>query len=413
MRFSNEGLGCWALAAIVAVACSGKLQNVGDINDAAGKGANVQAGAGANAMLLPNRDGAGGDATVLAGNGGQPDSPLITDVACEGCELVAEGSTIRDVATDADNVYWVEYGTFDELGNYQDNGRVMSMPLAGGQPVVVADGLGGPTGVEVSSSHIYFAIERQPAPAIGGQLLRAPRGGGAADVLGELPTQDFGAIFVFDWFERSFWVHEGVAYWLYNSVYRLPEIEEGPAPQFVVSGTTQFFGLFGDASNLYLSTLPGISKMPYAGGQLEDVITTPIVNLAPTYASFSSDGEYIYALDSEGADEASPAPSYVVRAPISGGEWKRLAKYPGRTTHLVLDGADYFVNPAMFAGNERVGCSIVQGKLGDSAAKTTLVTLPTSILETPAGNCMVPWAASTTSLYVANAGSLYRVPRAE
>jgi hypothetical protein len=324
--------------------------------------------------------------------------------------LIAEGTPIRDVATDAERVYWVEYGTFDDLGNYEENGRLMAAPLAGGQPAVLADGLLGPTGVEVSSSYIYVAVRRPPGQ-LGGLLLRIPIGGGTPDAIGEWPTEDFGSTFVFDWMERSFVVHEGTAYWLSGYlIYKLPESDAGPGPQLDLKlGTREPKAIFGDASNLYVSMV-GIWKLPYAGP--EALVETPVKGQTSLYSSFSTDGEHVYALDSTQASTDSLAPSYLIRSPLDAVEWKRLAQYPGKTTHLVLDGSDYFVDPGVFVGDQRVGCSIVQGKLGDAEAKTTLVSLPSSYLETSQGNCMVPWAASAESVYVANSGSLYRVARA-
>lgn len=402
MRFSNRQFGSWLLGALVITACSGKLQNVGDIDSGAGG----QAGTSGSHSV----GGGAGEAPEPTGNGGSPEAPSIDSVECQGCELIAEGTTIRDVATDAERVYWVEYGTFDDLGNYEENGRLMAAPLAGGQPVVLADGLGGPTGVETSSSYIYVAVERPPGK-LGGSLLRIPIGGGTADEIGDLPTEDFGSVFVFDWMERSFVVHEGTAYWLSGYfIYKLPESEAGPGPQVdLMLGPREPEAIFGDASNLYVSMI-GIWKLPYAGP--DALVETPVRDQTSLYSSFSTDGEYVYALDSSKASTASLTPSYLIRTPLDAAAWKRVAQYPGKTTHLVLDGSDYFVDPGVFVGDERVGCSIVQGKLGDAKAKTTLVSLPSSYLETSEGNCMVPWATSANSVYVANAGSLYRVARA-
>ncbi len=402
MRFSNKQLVCWALGSLVITACSGKLQDVGDI----------VAGAGGEAGTSGSHSvgGGAGQAPEPTGNGGTPDAPLIDAVECQGCELIAEGTTIRDVATDAERVYWVEYGTFDDLGNYEDNGRLMAAPLAGGHPVVLADALLRPTGVEVSSSYIYVAVRRPPGQ-LGGHLLRIPIGGGTADAIGEWPTEDFGSTFVFDWLERSFVVHEGTAYWLSGYfIYKLPESDAGPGPQLDLAlGTREPKAIFGDASNLYVSMV-GIWKLPYAGP--EELVETPVRGQTSFYSSFSTDGEYVYALDSSKASTDSLAPSYLIRTPLDAVAWKRFAQYSGETTHLVVDGSDYFVDPGVFVGDQRVGCSIVQGRLGDAEAKTTLVNLPSSYLETSEGNCMVPWATSAMSVYVANAGSLYRVARA-
>src|SRR5688572_1213601 len=65
------------------------------------------------------------------------------------------GSDIRDITSDDENLYWVEFGSYDELGNYLDDGALRSKPLDGGDVRTLAGGLSGPVNVDVTDAHAY------------------------------------------------------------------------------------------------------------------------------------------------------------------------------------------------------------------------------------------------------------------
>ena len=129
---------------LVAVACAGRsLQDVGDIQGEGG-----EANAGGNAA---EPDGSGGEDVGVSGSttthggagGTRPDGdpdPIggfgggsgSEGFVCEACDLVAETPDIRDLWVQGEQLYWIEYGGFDELENYLENGRLMTMPVAGG-----------------------------------------------------------------------------------------------------------------------------------------------------------------------------------------------------------------------------------------------------------------------------------------
>jgi hypothetical protein len=77
------------------------------------------------------------------------------------------------VAVDAASVYWVE----EAFGLGQ--GSLVRVPLAGGEPVLLAGGLSGPHRVELSATHAW--VTEQWA----GRLIRVPLAGGPLEVVAE------------------------------------------------------------------------------------------------------------------------------------------------------------------------------------------------------------------------------------
>jgi hypothetical protein len=70
------------------------------------------------------------------------------------------GTDISDFAIDAKNLYWVEYGGFDELDNYATPGVLKSAPLRGGPVKVVAKNLPGPIQVVVTEKGAFFRLDQ-------------------------------------------------------------------------------------------------------------------------------------------------------------------------------------------------------------------------------------------------------------
>ncbi|HEY4013927.1 MAG TPA: hypothetical protein VGM06_11360 [Polyangiaceae bacterium] len=78
------------------------------------------------------------------------------------------------MTSDANNVYWTEYGDTDGAGN----GSVKSCPVAGcgpGGPVVLAIGLTNPRGIAVDAQNVYFATATYSA--LSGAIWKCAVGG--------------------------------------------------------------------------------------------------------------------------------------------------------------------------------------------------------------------------------------------
>src|SRR5262245_56013057 len=169
--------GAFGLAA--ALGCAGEsLNDVGDLNTGgAGEGGEDSGGTGASAATggssgsgMGNGGGGGGGAGGTggatggsAGGGGAAGTNTVApDIGpCnegDGC-VFEEGTGIRALAADASHLYWVEYGTSDELGNYANNGRLLSRAFDSQEVTTLATDLAGSLGVAVTSTHVYAYLD--------------------------------------------------------------------------------------------------------------------------------------------------------------------------------------------------------------------------------------------------------------
>ncbi|HET7539497.1 MAG TPA: hypothetical protein VFK05_06485 [Polyangiaceae bacterium] len=89
------------------------------------------------------------------------------------------------LAANDSHLYWLEYGTRDALGNYEDDGALMSYAIAEGTTTVIASQLAGPMGLGLTPTHIYVYVDG--GPLVGApthpQLLRLPLGGGSPELV--------------------------------------------------------------------------------------------------------------------------------------------------------------------------------------------------------------------------------------
>jgi hypothetical protein len=416
MRLSKNGLDWGSVVVLALAACSGKYNDIGDLPDEPGGQGNVageglagesevdpdppHAGTSGTGGTSPGPIGQGGDDTHFAGG------PPIEELECETCELVAEGTDVREIRATESSVYWVEYGTFDDLGNYEGNGRLVAAPQAGGEPTAIATDLQAPIGLKVGEDYAYVLVEHSSAPKGETQLMRVPLAGGGAEIV-EVVDQDLGALSnrdrVFDWFDRYFVSADAVAYWVeFASILRQTEASEGPFDVlYRFDGPNgAIHAMAGDESLLYFIDADGLKTLPYSGGTPTLLRAFESLQLSPTYYQLSVSGDYIYAHDG----------SYVVRMPKTGGVWKRLAElWPA---HLRVDGASFFTDPAALAKGHTVGCSLVQTSLDDPSIMTTLARSPMWYAEGEAWSYWRAWDVGQTSVYFAWENQLYRVPRA-
>jgi len=418
MTFGKHRLGSLALgAAFLAAACAGsKLHDVGDIDGgstAAGGDVGddpVLSSAGKKAVVANPTAGAGGSGFVPLGDGGvPPDFPVggaapvfVEGLECEDCQLVAEGTDIRDVATTKDRVYWVEYDTQDNLGNYEDNGRLLSILQDGGEPSVIASDLQGPIGLGIGDDYAYVVVDHSSEPNGETELLRVPLDGGEAEVIGALDS-DLGSLtngdFVYDWFQRNFVMNAGTAYWVtFNTIMRLPEDGSGPL-EMLFNQRAGIHTITGDESSLYFIDDEGLKAFPYAGGDPTLLRPFSSPTFAPAYSQLTISGDYFYALDN--------VEPYLVRMPKTGGAWKRVAK--SAATHLRFDGSNYFTDPPAVSHGQLVGASLLQSNLTDPSLATILAKSPPWDGRHDFG----AWDVASAWVYFGWESRLYRAPRVD
>jgi hypothetical protein len=104
-------------------------------------------------------------------------------VADGGTPLYTQQAFPEAIATDGNNVYWTDWGTFDAQGNSNNDGAVWQGPVDGGTPVLLASNQLAPVSIAVDSSNVYWTNIGElgagdlPAPNTG-SVMQTPIGGG-------------------------------------------------------------------------------------------------------------------------------------------------------------------------------------------------------------------------------------------
>ncbi|HEY6463795.1 MAG TPA: hypothetical protein VIY73_26680, partial [Polyangiaceae bacterium] len=83
------------------------------------------------------------------------------------------------IAVDDNNVYWTNYdnASAPENGGATSSGAVMKVPLTGGTPVTLDQGLAGPWGIAIDATNVYYTN------AGGGHVKSVPIAGGTVTTL--------------------------------------------------------------------------------------------------------------------------------------------------------------------------------------------------------------------------------------
>ena len=82
---------------------------------------------------------------------------------------------------DSERLYWVNYGSFDRLDNYQHDGSVVAMPIGGGEIVTLAEGRERPMGLAVDDAYAYWVDNTQPQEGELSTIMRVSLTGGAPE----------------------------------------------------------------------------------------------------------------------------------------------------------------------------------------------------------------------------------------
>jgi hypothetical protein len=414
------------LLVVVAACGATRFNEVGNVGGHGGDGDSGSGGntnGGKNGLITAGTAGRGhgGSAGNVAGTSGDlPPGDGISGAAgergaaeglqCATCEVVSAAPDIRGVATGRERVFWIEYGSYDGLGNYQDDGRLMSQAFASGPPTVVAEGLQGPIEFEVSDDFAYVVVDHSSVAAGPIELARIPLDTGIVEVLQALQpnaTEER----VVNWIDDFFVAKGGLAFWAeHDVIYRLAEDETGPPTKFL--DTAKLFNLAGDDSQLFLHDVEGFKSVPYAGGTptvLREEYLEPGI---PRYYGLSVVGDYMYGVESQDFET-----SYLSRMAKAGGTWKRLTEMqlkPGwvMPTQLVIEGGEYFDVRAREAQGGW-DCSLREGSLSsDAPAKILAASSP--CWEQNDEDRNYPWRAwdvAPTAVYLGWQDTLYRVPR--
>ncbi|HEU5073213.1 MAG TPA: hypothetical protein VFU02_03555 [Polyangiaceae bacterium] len=360
-----ELLGTIGAGALV-MGCGGStdVHSLGNLPDAGGAtstGSNTTASSGgAGGGSGPNTSGGTGGSGENTGIAGLPDCATLPD---QPCRLV-EGHDIRALATDGTRLYWIEYGTEDDLGNSRYDGRIMAQDLVGGATEPVVEDLGDPVGLALSESYFYVHAERWLHES-GGEttaLVRLPRAGGAAELIqddlssrgpegnGNCPYPCFAATRDF-----SYFYHLG-------SIHRVSE-EPGATSSVLWAGADPPF-VCDPENTVYANTQAhGLEQLPFEAEEAEP--------LREYVQSFQWDAGALYWV------EVPNDSAYLVRWQRGEGPSERVAELtrrgPNRTSLKVAQG-HYFVFLENWSEGEEVSM-IVSGSLAEPERVTKRVEL--------------------------------------
>jgi hypothetical protein len=224
------------------------------------------------------------------------------------------------MAGDDTHLYWVEYGTRDSLGNYQNDGALMSWAFESAVTTTLASRLPGPLDLAITESHAIVYTDGAPlvGRTIHPQVLRISLSGGNPEVVqeGEVPTS-FAAVGGEAFWSTTAWTQGSGGAGGSSGTTAIYSISgaAGDTARVVVapSASYGYYGLTADATHLYYGTYDSssaISRVRHDGSAPEQV-------LSPFYP-FGVRGAVI-----DGIESVNHPGIVLDEGPTSGGTWQR------------------------------------------------------------------------------------------
>jgi len=293
-----------------------------------------------------NGQNCGGAAGIGAGGDNSVEYPCDGGLGC----TIEEGDAIGAVSADPSNLYWVDFGKYDTLGNYNGDGRLKKRAFSADTATQLAGNLAGPRGLKLTSSHAFVYLEQYWDTKTRPALVRVPLTGGAAQlVMLDVEYRDC---------PRCFASSGTTGYFVApNAIYQI-------APQDTKPAVFASFGAIELTCNgNYLYALGNqypqeVRRFPLAGGAGE-LLTSDL------RSSLQASGSYVYGLENPGGK------GYLTRMLNSGGPWLRVQKaWPGQVLELQISGASFF-HGNLGAG----GYQFVQGALADNGSAVATFTV--------------------------------------
>jgi hypothetical protein len=412
---TNIGWGYgWVASLLGAIACSStNLNDVGDLNSGLG-GSAESSGAAAGSIGSEAYGGStsiggtssSGGTGASAGNGtigtaecgafiveGQGGEPNNAQLACPACTRVATGD-VRGIAADGQLVFWIDYGTYDQLGNYQRNGRLLSQDLAGGASRVLADSLPGPEALSISGAYAYVFLDQRSEANHALGIARVSLSSCAVQPLQSLTAASWSSY-------RVFASAQGHTYWNWGgSVYRVAD-EDGASVETVVPAR-DVLQILADTTSLYFQDRQGIWSMSLADGAPVELAAEG-AKPAPAYTLTQQDARYLYAIETP--TDINGVGIYVSRLPKSGGSWQRIARTPDDQipSQFEIEGEQFFFDVPTTAERR-----LSEASLSSASLVSVLASEPYSGNESWAWPA---WTLSSAGVFLADAQGLYLIPR--
>jgi len=223
-----------------------------------------------------------------------------------------------DLTADDSALYWVDYGTRDSLGNYQNDGVAMSYSFADKKTNVLASALAGPQHIVPTTLHAYIAVDggQLVGSPVQNQVLRLPLAGGTPSAVGG--------------FAQFIAAHSGDSLYLQaGDTVNVIGGEESAFTPFL-TGVDIHDRITADSDSLYYTTSAGLERAPISGAPPTTVTSSSLAR--------SVSGEWIYGL------ELIDGGIMLEKVAKSGGTWSRIkALGPGNARVLQMVGDRYFV----------------------------------------------------------------------
>ena len=400
-----------------AFACGGRqLNDVGDVNSEQGgnAGNGEQGGSAGNGGSAgapkggAGRGGMTGDGGSMPGTGGSGAQSGAGGVGGSGGSCASgngcfyqEGNDVRALAADDTNLYWVEYGTHDELGNYNNDGRLRARAFDSEEVRTLAEGLEGPIRVDLTTTHVYVFVDQYWEDGLIRVHLRVPIGGGDREFVGyNIEDRDGSRLFSC----MHCLVHSGgSAYWPeIDGIWRATETQAEGQNLVSLSGQTAFrLAVSGDQLLFVIRDeewIPSeIYSVPLDGG-------TSARLSADARLPFTVAGNYLYGIDWPSfQDSGRYAPLYYISlSPAAGGPWTRLVEHDGfplERLEVVGDLVFHDRRAGASAYIDATRLEVVQGTLEDPEAGGALIGFENGTLN--------DWIGTPSGIYWTSGDGIY------
>jgi hypothetical protein len=256
--------------------------------------------------------------------------------------LASDPREPREVAVDAHNAYWADWGT---VANHFSDGAIVQRPLCGGPSVVLATAQAEPIALAVDATHVYWANAGAADASADGAIMRTPIGGGDVETLASgLDTPDGIA------------VDATSVYWISQSA--VLKVPIGGGTVTTLAGGQAPTGIAVDATSVYWSSGSDtvvLAKVPLEGGPVTTLLTPQDVGYQPI-GGLAVDATRIYFGALSGA---------ILATPLSGGSVTVLAQNQSSASGLVTDSSSLY-----WATGDGVGGDIMRLSMATNEVST-------------------------------------------
>lgn len=339
--------------------------------------------------------GSGGSGGYLNQAGGG--STVASAMSCPSCELVTTTSDVRGFAANDKTVYWIEYGTRDELDDYNDDGSLVARDLDSGKVTTVVRELYGPEALGISANYAYVFLNNQGHPLLRRYPLdsaAAPEDLASYPVLQRFPQERaaFAATRDFSYFQIN------------DQLHRVAETPGAKAELVFELFDESMLGIAADESHGYFRTIQALYSLDAPGGEPTRLAELPF---SESLGKFNQglywlrlvDG-YFYGFD-----------GYATRFPVAGGPWKRFADLEHGWNLQVLGDYYYGTDDSHVTYNddgwvvpEKSAVVINRGPLNAPADRIDVALFPY------VDRAQWIWCPTRTGVYFATATAVYFAP---